>query len=60
MERFEGVWGMEEWGRNFENCFEWRVGNEKEVLFWKDVWVGNKDLKSKYPRLFSLCGSKKR
>jgi len=49
---------MEDCGRNFEDCFEWRVGNEKEVLFSKDVWEGKRDLKSKFPRLFSFCGYK--
>jgi len=49
---------MEEWGRTFENCCEWRVGNGKDILFWKDVWVGNEDLKSKFPRLYSLCDNK--
>ena len=33
MEGFEGVWGMEEWDRTFENCCEWRVGNGKDILF---------------------------
>ena len=46
---------MKECCRNFENYFAWGVGNGKEVLIWKDVWVGNEDLKSKFPRLFSLC-----
>ena len=54
----KGAWGMKEWGRNFEDCFEWGVGNGKEVLFLKDVWVGNEDLKSKFSRLFSLCCNK--
>jgi len=38
----KGVWGMEDWGKSFENCCEWRVGDD--ILFWKDVWVGNEDL----------------
>jgi len=29
---------MEEWGRNFEECVEWDVGNGKKVLFWDDVY----------------------
>ena len=29
----KGVWGMEEWGRTFKKCCEWRVGNGKDVLF---------------------------
>ena len=49
---------MEDWGKSFENCCEWRVGDGKDILFWKDVWVCNEDLKSKFPRLFSLCGNK--
>ena len=58
MERLEGGLGVEDWGKSFENCCEWRVGDGKDILFWKDVWVGNEDLKSKFPRLFSLCGNK--
>jgi len=54
----KGVWGMEDWGKSFENCCKWRMGDGKDILFWKDVWVGNEDLKSKFPRLFSLCGNK--
>ena len=55
MERdLKGIWEMEDWGKSFENCCEWRVGDGKDILFWKDVWVGNEDLKSKFPRLFCV------
>jgi len=36
----------------------WKVGNGKEIRFWEDKWVGNLELKNKFPRLFSLCGDK--
>jgi len=49
---------MEEWGRSFEECVEWDVGNGKNVLFWDDVWVGSEDLKSRFLRLFSLSTGK--
>ena len=31
---------LEDWGRTFEDCFKWVVGNGKEVFLWKDNWVG--------------------
>jgi len=54
----KGIWSMEEWGRNFEECVEWDVGNGKNVLLWVDVWVDNEELKSRFLRLFSLSTSK--
>jgi len=41
---------LEEWGRNFEDCFMWEVGNGKAIKFWEDRWVGNVALKCKFPR----------
>jgi len=49
---------LEEWGRNFEDCFKWGVGNGKEVKFWEDIWVGKEDPKRKFLRLFSLSNYK--
>jgi len=49
---------MNEWGRSFEKCDDWDVENGKNVLFWDDVWANNEDLKSRFPRLFSLSISK--
>jgi len=31
---------MEEWGRNFEGCLEWTIGNGNNILFWDDVFFG--------------------
>jgi len=45
---------LEDWGKTFEARFKWEVGNGKEVFFWKDNWLGSEDLKSRFPRLFSL------
>jgi len=62
------VWSSEKWGRKFEDCVNWEVENGKDILFWSDNWVTSGDLKSRFPRLFSLsvlkeanireCGSK--
>jgi len=52
------IWSMKEWGEKFDDRFRWKVGNRKEIRFWEDKWVGNLELKNKFPRLFSLCGDK--
>ncbi|XP_076895068.1 uncharacterized protein LOC143547554 [Bidens hawaiensis] len=31
-----------------------KVGNGSETLFWKDVWIGDSSLCSRFPRLFDL------
>ena len=49
---------MEEWGRSFEDCLKWEVGNGKTISFWEDRWVGNVTLKSKFLRLYSLIVDK--
>jgi len=33
------VWSSEKWGRKFEDCVNWEVGNGKDILFWSDNWV---------------------
>jgi len=30
------VWSSKEWGGKFEDRFNWKVGNEKYILFWTD------------------------
>jgi len=39
-------------------CFQeelgWKLGSGDKARFWEDVWVGNINLKTLYPRLFSL------
>ena len=52
------IWKLEEWGRSFEDCFVWEIGNGQSLKLWEDKWVGNEALKSKFPRLFSLSDSK--
>jgi len=49
------IWMLEDWGRTFEDRFKWVVDNGKEVFFWEDNKVGLGDLKSRFPRLFSLA-----
>ena len=43
--------GGEGW---FQEQVGWKVGRGDKVRFWEDVWVGNSNLKTSYPRLFSL------
>jgi len=31
------VWSSEEWGRKFEDCVNWEVGNGKDILFWSVI-----------------------
>ncbi|XP_039050056.1 uncharacterized protein LOC120191133 [Hibiscus syriacus] len=40
------------------NSFRWQVGDGKIVLFWEDVWYGDKALRSRYPRLYRLVSRK--
>jgi len=35
------VWGLEGWGRNFEDAFKRKIDNGDSVLFWEDCWAGN-------------------
>ncbi|XP_068466531.1 uncharacterized mitochondrial protein AtMg00310-like [Phaseolus vulgaris] len=43
-----------EGGGWFHNQLVWKVGGGEKVNFWEDVWIDNINLKSLYPRLFSL------
>ena len=54
------------WRELFKDCGEdrgddwfnkeigWKLGCGDKVKFWEDIWIGNSNLKSMYPRLFSL------
>ena len=52
------VWSSEGWGRSFEDSFKWKVGDGKDVYFWKDRWLNGEALKIAFPRLFSISCSK--
>ncbi|XP_068475329.1 uncharacterized mitochondrial protein AtMg00310-like [Phaseolus vulgaris] len=52
------VWSSEGWGRSFEDNFEWKVGDENDIFFWKDRWLKGEALKSVFPRLFSISSNK--
>jgi len=52
------VWSSEGWGRNFEDGFKWKVGNGKDIYFWKDSWLNGESLKNAFPRLFSTSSTK--
>ena len=54
MERFEEVWSLEGWGRNFEEALIWKVGTGKEVLFWEDNWMGRRGLEDGFPEVVFL------
>jgi len=43
-----------EGGGWFHNQLVWKVGGGEKVNFWEDVWIGNMNLKSLFPSLFSL------
>jgi len=38
----------------FQAEMGWKLGRSDRVKFWEDVWVGNTNLKSVFPRLYSL------
>ena len=52
------VWRFEAWGRKFEDRLNLEVENGREVMFWSDNWIDSEDLKSRFPRLFSLSVNK--
>ena len=43
---------------SFQKEVGWNVGCGDKARFWEDVWVGNTNLKTLYPRLFSLSLNK--
>ena len=38
----------------FQHQLAWRLGSGDKAKFWEDVWIGNSNFKTLYPRLFSL------
>jgi len=38
----------------FQKEVGWKLGSGDKARFWEDVWVGNANLKTLYPRWFSL------
>jgi len=42
----------------FESRIGWNLGNENQIRFWNDKWVGNLLLKEKFPRLYSMSLNK--
>ncbi|XP_071694823.1 uncharacterized protein [Rutidosis leptorrhynchoides] len=41
-------------GLDINSFFEKKIGDGRDVLFWKDIWTGDTSLKDKFPRLFRL------
>jgi len=42
----------------FQEELSWELGCGDKVKFWEEVWVGSTDLKSLFPRLYSLSLNK--
>ena len=38
----------------FQAGMGWKLGRGNKARFWEDVWVGNTNLKTLFPRLYSL------
>jgi len=38
----------------FQAEMSWRIGHGDKIKFWEDVWIGNTNLKSEFPRLYSI------
>jgi hypothetical protein len=38
----------------FSTCCRKFIGNGQRTLFWEDLWVGDKPLREKFPRLYFL------
>jgi len=37
----------------FSRNIKWSVGKGNRIKFWEDIWIGEKLLKEKYPRLYT-------
>jgi len=48
------VWAFKGWRGSFEDNCTWEVGNGRVIRLWEDKWMGNTNLKVKFPRLFSI------
>ena len=46
--------GGEGW---FQTKIGWRLGCGDKAKFWEDVWVGNTNLKTVFPILFSISSN---
>ncbi|KAK2406893.1 beta-amyrin 11-oxidase [Trifolium repens] len=42
----------------FEQAATKRVGNGSTTRFWKEVWIGNQSLETRFPRLFGISTQK--
>ncbi|KAG8473851.1 hypothetical protein CXB51_036041 [Gossypium anomalum] len=38
--------------------FHWLVGNGNSIIFWEDIWCGDRPLRVEFPRLFRLSLNK--
>ncbi|XP_068474698.1 uncharacterized protein [Phaseolus vulgaris] len=38
----------------FQEAVGWKVGRGDKARFWEDVWIGNVNLKTLFPRLYSV------
>jgi len=38
----------------FQAEMSWGIGCGDRIKFWEDVWIGNTNLKSEFPRLYSI------
>jgi len=50
----KGMWGEEGTNGWFQEEVGWSIGSGDKARFWKDVWVGNTNLKTLFPRLYSI------
>ncbi|XP_071714775.1 uncharacterized protein [Rutidosis leptorrhynchoides] len=39
---------------DINSFFEKKIGDGRDTLFWKDIWIGDICLKDRFPRLFRL------
>ncbi|KAK7268310.1 hypothetical protein RIF29_21007 [Crotalaria pallida] len=44
--------------RRDKRLFLTALGKGDDTLFWKDLWVGDKNLKNKFPKLFQVAVDK--
>nr|KYP67558.1 Putative ribonuclease H protein At1g65750 family [Cajanus cajan] len=44
--------GGEDELRWFDSTMRWKLGDEKEIRFWQDKWLGDQSLLEAFPRIF--------
>lgn len=47
--------GIMQFAPHFRKSLTFTVGNGRRVMFWEDIWCGDRTLKQDFPDLFNLA-----